>query len=78
MNRRGKVEPLLRTTSRSSLSQNYNRNAGKSKCLNKSIRRFLLPRANHSVILECLNSTGLRDAAVTVLAEIALHPEIIR
>ena len=44
----------------------------------KSLRRFILPRANHSFLLECLNSTGLRDAAVTVLAEIALHPEIIR
>ena len=76
-NRRGWLKPWLRTTSKSSSIQHYNGNARKPNCLKRSLRRFLLPRANHSVLLECLNSTVLRDAAVTGLAEIALHPDII-
>ena len=76
-NIRGKVKPLLRMTSKSSSSQHYNRNTGKSKCLKKSLHRFLLPRSNHSVLLECLNSTWLRDAEVTGSAYIALHSDPI-
>ena len=45
--------------------------------MKKLLRRFLLPRANHSVLLECLNSAVLRDAAVTGSEEIALHLEFI-
>ena len=46
-NRRGKENPWLRTTSQSSSSQHYNRNAGKLNFLKKSLRRFLLTRANY-------------------------------
>ena len=77
-NRRGKLKPWLQTTSKSISSQHYNENNGKSNCLKKLLRKFLLPRANHSVLMECMISTRLRDVAVTGSAEIALHLEIIR
>ena len=76
-NIRGKLKPWLWTTSKSRSSQHYNGKAVKSNCLKKFLRRFLLPRSNHSVLPECLNSTGLRDAAVTDSAEISLHLELI-
>ena len=45
--------------------------------MEKSPHRLLLPISNHSFLLEFLKSTGLRDSAVTGLAEIDLHPELI-